>query len=145
MKAKVSLLLLSVVVAFSTLTACEPDESYTNENNALLAGTWVEEDLISSDLAEYYIFAADGTGSHKYQNVSDPNGGTYITKDFTFDFDGELLTVQYTEEGDGYNYLCTLSGNTMTLTTTAYIYKDGHADTDVKPQKRIFKRMRVES
>lgn len=144
MKAKVSLLLLSAVVALSTLTACAPDDSYTNENNALLAGSWVEDDDFTSDLAEYYIFNANGTGSHMNPNVIDPNSGTYINKEFTFDFDGELLTVQYTKEGDGYNYLCTLNGNTLTLTTTAYIYKDGHADTDVKPQKRTFKRMLVE-
>ena len=140
MKKRISLFALLALIAFTMFTACTPDDDNTNEDNTRLVGTWIQQEVSPTALMATFFFEADGTGRYKEEKVNADTSNKAIFRAFNFDFDGELLTIQFTQEGDGYNYLCSLNGDQMTLTTTAYVYKDGHVDSYTEPEVRVFKR-----
>ena len=140
MKAKTSILLCWLALAIlSVCTSCTPDDTYTNENNALLKGTWLR--VGDQTTPDTFVFSADGTGYYKGEYTTTGSSFQTVKKNFTFDYDGELLTVQYANDADGHRFLCSLTGSQMTLTTTAYIHADGHVETISTPQQRTFRRM----
>ena len=79
------------------------EEEY-DEYLSLLAGEWEQEgstpdNILDEMVHDYYLFRANGSG--KYIQYRSSNGKIISNKEFTFTYDGELLTVQYTVEGDG--------------------------------------------
>lgn len=138
MKVQSTLLTLLSLLVLSVCSSCTPDDPYSDNLNALLVGKWTFIQNSYLDPYVTYRFDADGTGQVQEQDASALSSSIDI-RAFTYDYDGQLLTLQYAE-GDGHRFICAVSNNLMTLTPTAYIYPDGHVESLTGQSLRTFSR-----
>lgn len=116
---KLQTLILMLLPIMAMLTGCE-DKNEPEDKSSQLIGTWYISETTSGDyvsvrIEQSYTFRTNKTATAKMQGYMNNTLMTEKIFEYTYSFNGKILSLKNVDSGKTSTYTATISGRTLTI------------------------------